>query len=287
MDQRKPGGQRRPSERKRLDLLLVERGLFSSRARAQAAVMAGQVYVDGRRADKAGAAVAVDARVEVRGDPLPYASRGGLKLAHALDVFRVTVNGRIAVDVGASTGGFTDVLLERGARRVYAVDVGYGQLAWRLRSDPRVVVMDRTNARHLTPDLFPQAPDLAVVDVSFISVGKILPALGTVLIPPGDVVTLIKPQFEAGPERVGKGGIVRDPQVHVEVMVRLAREAAHQGFRVRAMTYSPVRGGSGNLEFFQWWTRAHHRDDAMTGLDDDALEAAARQAVAEGWEQVR
>jgi len=283
----KPGsGPQRPPARRRLDVLLVERGLFPSRARAQAAVIAGAVYVDGRRADKAGMPVPPDARIEVRGDPVPYASRGGLKLAHALDVFGIDPGGRVALDVGASTGGFTDVLLQRGARRVYAVDVGYGQLAWRLRSDPRVVVMDRTNARRLRPEMFPQAPDLAVVDVSFISVGKILPALGTVLTPPGDVVTLIKPQFEAGPERVGKGGIVRDPQVHVEVMVRLAREAGSQGFRVRAMTYSPVRGGSGNLEFFQWWTLARHRGDAMTGLAGGALAAAARPAVSEGWEQV-
>jgi len=269
------------SHRRRLDVLLVERGLFPSRAQAQAAVLAGHVYVDGRPVSKPGEMVAAGAHLEVRGDPVPYASRGGLKLAHALDVFGIDAAGRVAVDVGASTGGSTDVLLQRGARRVYAVDVGYGQLAWRLRSDPRVTVMDRTNARHLAPEMFPERPDLAVVDVSFISVAKILPALARVLVPPGDVVSLVKPQFEAGPERVGKGGVVRDAGVHLEVMVRLAREARSQGFAVRAMTWSPVRGGAGNLEFFQWWSL-----DAAGGLEGPALEEEARRAVREGWERV-
>ncbi|HEX6988574.1 MAG TPA: TlyA family RNA methyltransferase [Bacillota bacterium] len=275
---------RRPaaSERKRLDVLLVERGLFPSRARAQAAVLAGHVFIDGRRAQKAGEAVAAGAQIQVRGDPLPYAGRGGLKLAHALDAFGMDVSGRTAVDVGASTGGFTDVLLQRGARRVYAVDVGYGQLAWRLRNDPRVVVMDRTNARRLTPGMFAEPPDLATVDVSFISVAKILPALAAVLEPPGDVVVLVKPQFEAGREQVGKGGIVRDRGVHLTVMLDLARAAVDQGFAVRDMTHSPVPGGSGNLEFFQWWRLA-----AGTAAWDAKIQEAAERAVTAGWELVR
>ncbi|HEY8449186.1 MAG TPA: TlyA family RNA methyltransferase [Bacillota bacterium] len=273
-----------PSGRARADSELVRRGLFPSRARAQAAILAGQVFVDGRPISKAGELVPVDAPIEVRADPVPYASRGGLKLAHALDALGLDVAGRVALDVGASTGGFTDVLLRRGARRVYAVDVGYGQLAWSLRQDPRVTAFERTNARYLEPGLFPEPPDVATVDVSFISVRKLLPALSRVLIDPADVVVLVKPQFEAGRERVGKGGIVRDPRVQVEVMHDLAQAAGEYGLVVRGVTYSPVPGGGGpggNLEFFQWWSR--RRDGQLEG---ERLAAAIQHVVRVAWERV-
>lgn len=271
--------ERQQGQRQRLDVELVRRGFFTSRTRARAAILAGQVFVNGQRVDKAGAAVDPSAQIQVMGDAVPYVSRGGLKLEHALEEFGLPVAGRVAADIGASTGGFTDVLLQRGARHVYAIDVGYGQLAWSLRQDPRVTVMERTNARYLTPDQFPQRPDLAVVDVSFISVLKILPALAKILLPPGDVVSLIKPQFEAGRQQVGKGGIVRDRDVHRQVMIHVAGGAQALGFTVRAMTYSPVPGASGNLEFFQWWTL----EPGLDGDHSNNLEAMAAGAVELGW----
>lgn len=239
--------------------------------------MAGEVSVDGRPATKAGQLVPEDARVEVRRDPVPYASRGGIKLAHALDAFGVDPAGRVAIDVGASTGGFTDVLLRRGARRVYAVDVGYGQLAWELRNHPRVTVMERTNVRHLQPEALCEPPDLATVDVSFISLAHVFPVLRRLLAGPGEVVALVKPQFEAGPERVGKGGIVRDPEVHREVLARVARRAEDEGFGVHGLCPSPIAGADGNREFFVWL-----RFDPGP-LRDEALLRAVDAAVAEAW----
>lgn len=236
-------------ERERIDLLLVKQGFFETRERAQAALLAGQVFVGGQRVDKPGTRVPVDAAIEVRGETLPYVGRGGLKLAGALDAFAVNPAGRIVIDVGASTGGFTDVLLQRGATHVFAVDVGYGQLAWKLRGDPRVTVMDRTNIRNLTPADLPETPSLAVIDVSFISLGKVLPAVRALLAPAGEIVALVKPQFEAGPEKVGKGGIVRDPAVHREVLARVAAEADALGYRVVGLIPSPIRGTEGNIEF--------------------------------------
>lgn len=241
------------SKEVRLDALLVERGLFETRAKAKAAIEAGVVYVDGVRVDKAGRSVRPDAGIEVRGPANPYVSRGGLKLQHALDVFGLDVTGRLCIDVGASTGGFTDCLLQRGARQVYAVDVGYGQLDWKLRQDPRVVVVERTNFRHVKPGDFPLA-DLIVADVSFISLLKVLPAAKGSLKPEGDVVALIKPQFEAGREAVSRGsGVVRDAKVHREVLVRLLSDACRDGWEPVELTYSPILGPKGNIEFFVWW----------------------------------
>ncbi|HHW15464.1 MAG TPA: TlyA family RNA methyltransferase [Firmicutes bacterium] len=236
-------------ERRRLDQLLVERGLFPSRERARGAIMAGLVEVDGRRADKPGTPVAPEAAIQVRGETLPYVSRGGLKLAKALEVFGIRVEGRVAIDVGASTGGFTDVLLRHGARLVYAVDVGYGQLAWKLRQDPRVVVLERTNIRHLNPALLPEAPDLATVDTAFISVRVFLGHLLSLLRHPADLVTLVKPQFEAGRAEVGKKGVVRQPAVHRRVLVEVAEAAAARGAYCAGLSFSPVAGPEGNLEF--------------------------------------
>jgi 23S rRNA (cytidine1920-2'-O)/16S rRNA (cytidine1409-2'-O)-methyltransferase len=232
--------------KQRLDSLLVERGLFPSREQARAAVLAGNVAVGGRPATKPGVSVAVDAPLEVAKRPR-FVSRGGEKLDHALTVFGIDVRGLIAADIGASTGGFTDCLLQRGAARVYAVDVGYGLIDYRLRTDPRVVLLERTNARFLTS--LPEPIDLAVVDVSFISLTKVLGAVRRLLRDDGEIVALIKPQFEARRQEVGRGGIVRDPQTHAGVIGRVARWATDHGLRVRGLTTSPILGGEGNREF--------------------------------------
>ncbi len=235
--------------KERLDQLLVQRGLAESRAKAQAVIMSGQVYVDGQKADKAGMAYDVEAPIEVRGEVCPYVSRGGWKLEKALETFGVDPAGWVCSDSGASTGGFTDCLLQKGAAKVFAIDVGYGQLAWKLRQDPRVVSMERTNIRYVTPEDLGEPLDLAVVDVSFISLKLVLPTIRRLLKPTGQVLCLIKPQFEAGREKVGKKGVVRDPAVHREVLEQFLRTAAELGFTVRALTYSPVKGPEGNIEF--------------------------------------
>jgi 23S rRNA (cytidine1920-2'-O)/16S rRNA (cytidine1409-2'-O)-methyltransferase len=237
------------SARERLDKLLVDRGLTTSRERARALILAGQVVVGEHAIDKAGTKVDIDVAIRVKGDDLPFVSRGGLKLAHALEVFVVDVAGRTAIDVGASTGGFTDCLLQRGVARVYAVDVGYGQLAWKLRGDPRVVCMERTNIRQLTPEILGASPDLAVIDASFISLDKVLPPTLVLLAPEAEVVALIKPQFEVGKGQVGKGGIVRDPGQHAAVIERIRSEAGKLGCTVLGVTDSPLLGQKGNREF--------------------------------------
>ncbi len=235
--------------RKRLDQLLVERGLAESRAKAQALVLAGVVFSGERRLDKPGTAVAEETAIEVRGQPHPWVSRGGLKLAHALDHFALDPTGVVAVDVGASTGGFTDVLLARGAAKVYAVDVGHGQLAWKLRNDPRVVVLERTNARRLTAAEIPEAPGMVVCDASFIGLETVLPAALSLAKPDAILVALIKPQFEVGPARVGKGGVVRDPALHEEVCARIAAWLPTLGWTVSGVEPSPILGPEGNREF--------------------------------------
>jgi 23S rRNA (cytidine1920-2'-O)/16S rRNA (cytidine1409-2'-O)-methyltransferase len=234
----------------RLDKLLVDRGLAATRERARAIILAGHVRVAGRPAGKAGDLVATDSEIALIEPDHPFVGRGGVKLDGALDAFGIRVEGRDAVDIGASTGGFTDVLLRRGAARVIALDVGRGQLDWRLRSDPRVIVLEGVNARHLTPTSLPFPVDLAVVDVSFISLGHILPPLARLISEPGDVVALVKPQFEAGRSEVGKGGIVRDAAVHERVVNDVARAAAEVGLRRVAVAPSPIAGATGNLEFF-------------------------------------
>ena len=237
--------------KRRLDVALVERGLVGSRAKAQALILAGVVFSGDRRLDKAGRLVDCDTALEIRGRPHPWVSRGGLKLEKGLDAFAIPADGRIAVDIGASTGGFTDVLLARGAMLVHAVDVGRGQLAWRLRRDPRVVVMEGVNARHLTDaQLGGAAPDLIVCDASFIGLAAVLPASLSLAAPGAHLVALIKPQFEAGRGSVGKGGVVRDPEVHRQVCrsVRTWLEGLG-GWRVLGLTGSPVRGADGNAEF--------------------------------------
>jgi 23S rRNA (cytidine1920-2'-O)/16S rRNA (cytidine1409-2'-O)-methyltransferase len=235
--------------KQRLDVALVERGLVESRAKAQALILAGVVFSGEKRLDKAGASVAADQPLEVRGAEHPWVSRGGIKLAHALDHFAIDPAGMTALDVGASTGGFSDVLLTRGAARVYAVDVGHGQLAWKLRNDKRVVVLEKTNARHLTRAQIPEPIDLVVCDASFIGLETVLPAALALARPGAFLVALIKPQFEVGPERVGKGGVVRDPALHREVCERIAAWLPTRGWTVDGVTESPIRGPEGNIEF--------------------------------------
>lgn len=236
----------------RLDVLVAERGLAASRERARAMILAGQVRVDGAVVSKAGTFVAADAQVDVSGPEHPYVSRGGIKLAAALDAFAIDASGRQALDIGASTGGFTDVLLQRGASRVVALDVGHGQLDWKLRNDPRVVVLERVNARMLGPDQLPhtsRAFDIITIDVSFISLRHILPVVPALLAPDGDVVALVKPQFEAGRQEVGKGGIVRDRDVHARVVGDITAAADTLGLRRLGVIESPIAGMEGNREF--------------------------------------
>jgi len=235
--------------RRRVDQALVERGLAETRARAQALVMAGLVFSGERRLDKPGTTIAADAPLRVKGRDHPWASRGGIKLAHALEHFGVPVARRIALDIGASTGGFTDVLLHHGAAKVYAVDVGHGQLVWSLRNDPRVVALDRTNARYLTQQEVPEPVDVIVCDASFIGLETILPASLALAAPGAELIALIKPQFEVGPSAVGKGGVVRDPAMREAACERIARWLDGRGWAVRHTIESPIRGADGNVEF--------------------------------------
>ena len=237
------------SAKQRLDVALVERGLAETRQKALSTIMSGIVYVNDQKVDKAGYAVTPEANIEVRGSTLRYVSRGGLKLEKAMREFALTLSGCVCADIGASTGGFTDCMLQNGAVKVYAVDVGYGQLDWKLRSDERVVCMERTNARYLTHEQIPDELDFASVDVSFISLKLILPAVNGLLKDGGHVACLVKPQFEAGREKVGKKGVVRDPAVHREVLEHFLEHAADSGFGVLALTYSPIRGPEGNIEY--------------------------------------
>lgn len=236
--------------KERLDVLLIKKGLAPSREKAKAVIMAGSVYVDGQKEDKAGSVFDEEsAQIEVRGHALPYVSRGGLKLEKALQVFPITLTDKICMDIGASTGGFTDCMLQNGAAKVYSVDVGYGQLDWKLRQDERVVCMEKTNFRYMMPEDISDVLDFASVDVSFISLDKILTPAYALLREQGEMVALIKPQFEAGREKVGKKGVVRDPKVHEEVISRIVRHADEVSFEVLDLSYSPIRGPEGNIEY--------------------------------------
>lgn len=247
----------------RLDQLLADRGLFPSRERAKIAVMEGLVFVDGQRVDKPGAAVDPEKPLEVRGETLPWVSRGGMKLEKALKVFRYDPAGLVCADCGASTGGFTDVLLQNGAAKVYAVDVGYGQLAWKLRIDPRVVNLERTNVRYLTREQVPEPIDLAVMDLAFISIKLVLPAVHRLLKENGDVLCLVKPQFEAGREKVGKKGVVREKETHLEVVERLLAFFPEAGFTPLGLSFSPIRGPEGNIEYLAWLKKGTHPAPAL------------------------
>ena len=267
--------------KRRLDLLLTERGLVPSRERAKSLIMAGVVYVNGQKEDKAGTGFDPDpdkTRIEVRGQVLPYVSRGGLKLEKALRVFPIRLAGKTCMDIGASTGGFTDCMLQNGAVKVFAIDVGYGQLDWSLRTDERVINMERTNVRNVTPEDIGELIDLASIDVAFISLEKVLPAVKAMLKPAGEIVALIKPQFEAGREKVGKKGVVRDPKVHLEVIHNVVDMAREMNFVTRELTFSPVKGPEGNIEYLIWLSKDVSAEDNVT---DEVIEKTVEMAHSE------
>lgn len=266
------------SNKTRLDILLTERGLLDSRQKAQATIMSGIVFVNGQRVDKAGTAVANDAQIEIRGATLQYVSRGGLKLEKALQTFPLDLRGKICADIGASTGGFTDCMLQNGAKKVYAVDVGYGQLDWKLRNDERVVCMERTNARYLTREEIPDELDFASIDVSFISLKLIFPALYGLLREGGEIACLIKPQFEAGREKVGKKGVVRDPAVHLEVLEHFLIHAKENHFTVLGITYSPIRRPEGNIEYLGFLRKS---EEPSAQIDLNAIVEASHSTLKE------
>ena len=267
--------------KKRLDILVFERGFAESREKAKAIIMAGDIYVDNQKADKCGQSYDESVNIEFRGKAPAYVSRGGLKLEKAMATFPVHLNDTICADIGASTGGFTDCMLQNGAKKVYAVDVGYGQLAWKLRSDERVVCMERTNARYLTHEQIPDELDFASVDVSFISLKLILPPLCGLLKEGGHVACLVKPQFEAGKEKVGKKGVVRDPAVHQEVLEHFLEHAKEAGFAVLGLTYSPIRGPEGNIEYLGYLEKGEWQEKTF---DLEALVAESHQTLKEHGE---
>ncbi|MBM6828073.1 TlyA family RNA methyltransferase [Anaerotignum lactatifermentans] len=237
------------ADKERLDVLLVQRNLAPGRDQAKAYIMAGTVYVDGMKEDKAGTKVPVTAQIEVRAASMKYVSRGGYKLEKAMEVFPITLEGKICLDIGASTGGFTDCMLQNGAAKVYSIDVGYGQLDWKLRNDERVVCLEKTNVRYVTKEQVPEEADFASIDVSFISLTKVLPAVTGVMQPAGQLVCLIKPQFEAGREKVGKNGVVKDIQVHKDVIAMIADYALANGLGILGLDFSPIKGPKGNIEY--------------------------------------
>ncbi|OMF60594.1 TlyA family rRNA (cytidine-2'-O)-methyltransferase [Paenibacillus sp. FSL R5-0490] len=262
------------TKKERLDVLLVERGLAETREKAKRAVMAGLVFSNESRLDKPGEKVSADIPLTIKGKVMPYVSRGGLKLEKALKVFELEIQGKILLDIGSSTGGFTDCALQNGAKISYALDVGYNQLAWKLRQDERVVVMERTNFRYVTPaDLSAGMPDFASIDVSFISLKLILPVLKTLLVPGSDTVALVKPQFEAGREQVGKKGIVRDPKIHEAVLDKIIEFALGLGYDVKDVSYSPITGGDGNIEFLLhlYWSGSKEEGENLLKAQTDKI----------------
>ena len=262
-------------EKERLDVLLVQQGLANSRELAKAYIMAGNVYVDGQKEDKAGTKVAVTAKLEVKGNQMKYVSRGGYKLEKAMDVFGIRLDGKICLDIGASTGGFTDCMLQNGASKVYAIDVGYGQFAWKLRNDERVVCLEKTNVRYVTHEQVPDEGDFASIDVSFISLTKVLPAVLGVLGEKGQLVCMIKPQFEAGREKVGKKGVVRDSSVHREVIEMIVEYVRTQSLGILGLDFSPIKGPEGNIEYLIYL------DKSRSGMHEDEVQARVDTVVAQ------
>ena len=268
-------------EKERLDVLLVQQGLANSRELAKAYIMAGNVYVDGQKEDKAGTKVAVTAKLEVKGNQMKYVSRGGYKLEKAMDVFGIRLDGKICLDIGASTGGFTDCMLQNGASKVYAIDVGYGQFAWKLRNDERVVCLEKTNVRYVTHEQVPDEGDFASIDVSFISLTKVLLPVRNLLTEDGEIVCLIKPQFEAGREKVGKKGVVRDPAVHLEVIEKVIAYASSIALEPRHLSFSPIKGPEGNIEYL-----LHLKKRPEGEVIEASLEAEPEQVVREAHDQL-
>ncbi|CAB1243016.1 TlyA family RNA methyltransferase [Clostridium sp. MT-14] len=241
--------------KERLDVLLVNKGVFPSREKARASIMAGEIFVNGQRVDKCGQKIKESSNIEFRGEKLPFVSRGGLKLQKSIEKFHINLKNKVCVDVGASTGGFTDCMLQNGAKKVFSIDVGYGQFAWKLRIDKRVVCMERTNIRYVTPDQIGEAADFASIDVSFISLKKVIPAVMNLLKDNGSVVALIKPQFEAGREKVGKKGVVREKSTHIEVINDIAKFLKEKGLKIILLDYSPIKGPQGNIEYLIYFTK--------------------------------
>ena len=263
--------------KKRLDILMTERALAPSREKAKAYIMSGSVYVDGQKEDKAGTMFPEEVSIEVRGNTLPYVSRGGLKLEKAMKNFGVSLEGKVCMDVGASTGGFTDCMLQNGAVKVYSIDVGYGQLDWKLRNDPRVVCMEKTNIRYVLPEHLEEKADFSSIDVSFISLTKVLLPVRNLLTDEGEIVCLIKPQFEAGREKVGKKGVVRDPAVHLEVIEKVIAYAAAIHLEPRHLSFSPIKGPEGNIEYLLHLKKRPEEQEIISRLDTDP-ETVVREA---------
>ncbi|WP_071142727.1 TlyA family RNA methyltransferase [Acidaminococcus timonensis] len=264
-------------KKERLDVFLTEQGLFESRSKAQAVIMAGEVLVNDQKIDKPGTMVKPDAKITLLGKKMPFVSRGGYKLDKSLKVFPISLEGKVVADLGASTGGFTDCALQHGAVKVYAVDVGYGQLAWKLRQDPRVVNMERTNVRFLEADSLGELVDAITIDVAFISLDKVLPSAYKILKPDGFVIALIKPQFEAGREKVGKKGVVRDPAVHLEVIENVVNMARELGFVPLGLDFSPIRGPEGNIEYLFYMGK--QGEDAITPETIQAVVRASHETL--------
>lgn len=255
--------------KERLDVLLVKKGLFSSRERARASIMAGEIFIDNQRVDKCGERVKESSNIEFKGEKLPFVSRGGLKLQKAVKNFSIDLKDKTCLDIGASTGGFTDCMLQSGAKKVFSVDVGYGQFAWKLRTDPRVVCMERTNVRYLKPEDVGELADFASIDVSFISLKKVVPAVLNLLNASGRIMSLIKPQFEAGREKVGKKGVVREKSTHEEVVKEVAEFVQEQNVKIIALDYSPIKGPEGNIEYLIYFTK--EKDYIGTYCEDDIM----------------
>lgn len=266
-------------KKERLDILLVEKGIISSRERAKTNIMAGKVFVDGQRVDKAGAKVSVNANIEFKGDTIPYVSRGGLKLEKALKEFPLKLEGKVCMDIGASTGGFTDCMLQNGASKVFSVDVGYGQFAWKLRTDERVVCMERTNIRYVTPEDIGEKLDFASIDVSFISLKTIMPATINLLKDNGEVVALIKPQFEAGREKVGKKGVVREESTHKEVVFGIVNYLLEHDLNVLGISYSPIKGPEGNIEYLVYFSKDKNKESNFKMEDIEAVVSASHTEI--------
>ena len=260
--------------KKRIDVLLVDFGYFASREQARRTIMAGNVFVNNQRVDKPGTAVKIDSEILVKGKQIPYVSRGGLKLEKAVNNFDLVLKDKVCMDIGASTGGFTDCMLQNGAVKVYSIDVGYGQLAWKLREDERVVCMERQNIRHLDESLLDPRPDFASIDVSFISLKNVLPKAWASLKMGGRIVALIKPQFEAGREKVGKKGVVREPSPHIEVLDRVSKIAVKEGFKILDLDYSPIKGPEGNIEYLIYLEKIEDKLELEDGVlvDDIVIE---------------
>ncbi len=266
-------------KKERLDVLLVDREIILSRERAKTNIMAGKVFVDGQRVDKAGAKVSVTSNIEFKGDTIPYVSRGGLKLEKAMKEFPLVLEGKICMDIGASTGGFTDCMLQNGAKKVFSVDVGYGQFAWKLRTDERVVCMERTNIRYVTPEDIGEKLDFASIDVSFISLKTIMPATINLLKDDGEVVALIKPQFEAGREKVGKKGVVREESTHKEVVNSIVNYLLDHDLNVLGVSYSPIKGPEGNIEYLVYFTKDKEKVSNFKMEDIEKVVSASHSEI--------